>query len=70
MSTTMLACGGHQRLEFCEFPKVLGDCCEGKFILDAVWAAQSEPGQAKDAFKVGEEHLDFLSSVRGGLIEV
>ena len=49
MSTTMLACGGHQRLEFCEFPKVLGDCCEGKFILDAVWAAQSEPGQAKDA---------------------
>ena len=33
----------------------MGGCCERKFILDAVWAAQSEPGQAKDAFEVREE---------------
>ncbi|EDZ41064.1 hypothetical protein RB2083_578 [Rhodobacteraceae bacterium HTCC2083] len=39
-------------------------------LMDAVWAAQSEPGQAKDAFEVGEEHLDFLSAVLCGLIEV
>jgi hypothetical protein len=38
--------------------------------LDAVWAAQSEPAQTKDAFEVGEEHLDFLSSVLSGLIEL
>ena len=34
-----LADGGHQRLEFCQFPEVLGGGSERKFVLDAAWAA-------------------------------
>jgi len=38
--------------------------------LDTAWTPQSEPAQTKDAFEVSEEHLDFLSPVLRGLIEV
>ena len=31
--------GWPNRLELCEFPEVLGGCCESKLILYAVWAA-------------------------------
>ena len=31
--------GGHYRLEFCQFPEVLGGCCEDKFVLNAAWTA-------------------------------
>lgn len=50
-----------QRLEFCKLPEVLGGGGERKFVLDATWASQSEPTQAKDAFEVGEEHLDLFA---------
>jgi hypothetical protein len=45
--------GGPHRLEFGHFPKVLGGCCEGELILDAVWSPLSEPAQTENAFEVG-----------------
>jgi hypothetical protein len=48
----------------------LGGCGEGELVLDAAWAAQSEPAQTEDAFEMCEEHLDFLSPVLCGLIEL
>ncbi len=38
-----LPCGRHRRLQFGQFPEVLGGGCEGKFVLDATWPSQSEP---------------------------
>lgn len=32
-------CGCRHRLELGQFPEVLGDCCEGEFILDATGAS-------------------------------
>lgn len=65
-----LSGGRQQRLESCGFPKVSGSCTKFRSIFDAVWAWQSEWSQAEDAFEVSEEYLDFLPSVRRGLIQV
>jgi hypothetical protein len=49
-----------QREQLGEFSEVLGGGCEVEFVAGAVWATQSEPPEAKDAFEVGEQHLDLL----------
>ena len=61
---------GHHRLEFCEFAEVLGGSCEGKFVLDATWATQSEPVQPEDAFEMGEQHFHLLSPPLSGRVEL
>jgi hypothetical protein len=56
------SCGWYHGLELGQFPEVLGGGCEGEFVLNTAWPAQSEPPQTENAFEVGEEHLDFLAS--------
>ena len=65
----MLACGGHHRLECCAFPKVLGDCCEGKFILDAVWAYVIEAWQliAKQSMREDDDTVIRIDQIIGGI---
>ena len=52
--------------QLCELAEVLDGCCEVELIFGAVWSSEAEAVEADDAFEVGEEHLDFLSSVDGG----
>jgi len=42
-------------------PEVLSDGCEQELIASAIHSAQPQAGEVQNAFKVREEHLNFLS---------
>ncbi len=43
----------------------MGGGCEEELVSGAVGSAEAQPVEPEDAFEVGEEHLDLLSSSAG-----
>lgn len=56
-------------VEFCQFPKVLGNRCQRKLVFHAQWASQPQTGETQNALQVREEHLDLLAPPHGCLVE-
>ena len=54
--------------ELGQFPEVLSGSRQVEFVAGAARAAQSEPIELQDAFKMCEQHFDLFALVARGLV--
>src|SRR5208282_1509088 len=51
-----------------QVPEVLRGGGEQKLVARSTWSSQAEASEPKNAFEMGEEHLDLFSAMAGSLM--